>query len=427
MQTEYVSKAGYVAAVLVIIFAFATAFLKEAGLVEAFSLLALYGTVVVVFVAMFAYELFAQHTHNKCHNTPVQSIAFSPHRSVILRSVSYRFITLLLPLLVAYALVHGLAGMEFEWYTVHSHVLVFYGYAMVLFVISAPIYMYVTLLYRGELKYEFNDYAILTMVGLRALYGKLAGKSAYTLYKNRRVKKMGLVYVVNFFFITLMAHFLLNEHKEFTAALHKMLQEGFSAQHWFLQVKSGFGVLLHLLFTIDVSIGMIGYAFASRWLGNRTKSVETSIIGWAVALACYPPLNSMIGAGWFYFGEPQTQSLIVSDVGVTVVMALLLVAYSIYVWATVAMGFKFSNLTNRGIVTAGPYRFVRHPAYASKNIAWIIDSTHVFTSVWATLIFFSWTTLYTLRALTEERHLKKDKAYEDYVKKVPYRFIPKVF
>jgi protein-S-isoprenylcysteine O-methyltransferase Ste14 len=103
-----------------------------------------------------------------------------------------------------------------------------------------------------------------------------------------------------------------------------------------------------------------------------------------------------------------------------------LFAYGIYVWSTIALGFKFSNLTNRGIVTTGPYAYVRHPAYASKNTAWIIDSTFVFTNIWATLLFFSWTTLYALRALTEERHLHKDKAYQVYADKVRYRFIPKV-
>ena len=32
--------------------------------------------------------------------------------------------------------------------------------------------------------------------------------------------------------------------------------------------------------------------------------------------------------------------------------------------------FRFSNLTHRGIITSGPYRFTKHPSYVSKNIAW---------------------------------------------------------
>ncbi len=48
----------------------------------------------------------------------------------------------------------------------------------------------------------------------------------------------------------------------------------------------------------------------------------------------------------------------------------LLVALAVFSWASIALGFKASNLTNRGIVTHGPYAFVRHPAYAAKNLAW---------------------------------------------------------
>jgi hypothetical protein len=42
----------------------------------------------------------------------------------------------------------------------------------------------------------------------------------------------------------------------------------------------------------------------------------------------------------------------------------------IYAWATVVFGIRFSNLTYRGVLTNGPYRFTRHPAYLSKNLFW---------------------------------------------------------
>ena len=42
----------------------------------------------------------------------------------------------------------------------------------------------------------------------------------------------------------------------------------------------------------------------------------------------------------------------------------------VYAWATVAFGLRFSNLTYRGVITHGPYRFTRHPAYLSKNLFW---------------------------------------------------------
>ena len=47
---------------------------------------------------------------------------------------------------------------------------------------------------------------------------------------------------------------------------------------------------------------------------------------------------------------------------------------AIYASASVALNFKASNLTHRGIIATGPYRFIRHPAYICKNMAWWIGS-----------------------------------------------------
>ena len=80
-----------------------------------------------------------------------------------------------------------------------------------------------------------------------------------------------------------------------------------------------------------------------------------------------------------------------------------------------ALGFKASNLTNRGIVSHGPYACVRHPAYIAKNLAWWIgalptlycafSSGDVRAAGYSLLALCGWTTIYALRAITEERHL----------------------
>jgi protein-S-isoprenylcysteine O-methyltransferase Ste14 len=109
----------------------------------------------------------------------------------------------------------------------------------------------------------------------------------------------------------------------------------------------------------------------------------------------------------------------------TLILIILFLLYTIYVLSTVTLGFKFSNLTNRGIVTIGPYSIVRHPAYVSKNLSWWIDNTFVLTNIWATVAMILWNSIYIARALTEERHLSKDREYMEYREKVKYLFIPK--
>jgi protein-S-isoprenylcysteine O-methyltransferase Ste14 len=96
--------------------------------------------------------------------------------------------------------------------------------------------------------------------------------------------------------------------------------------------------------------------------------------------------------------------------------------WGIFVWASISLGFKASNLTNRGIVKTGPYRFVRHPAYAAKVLIWIIQG--IFFGQFGIFIMLGFMLIYFLRAWTEERHLSMDPDYVEYMRLVKWRFIP---
>jgi len=86
----------------------------------------------------------------------------------------------------------------------------------------------------------------------------------------------------------------------------------------------------------------------------------------------------------------------------------------------VIFGCRFSNLTHRGILTNGPYRLSKHPAYLSKNLSyWLIAVPFISTTGSADalrgcLMLGLVNVIYFLRARTEERHLSRDPAYVAY-------------
>jgi protein-S-isoprenylcysteine O-methyltransferase Ste14 len=195
-----------------------------------------------------------------------------------------------------------------------------------------------------------------------------------------------------------------------------------------------FWFLLHLILFVDVLVFTFGYLVELPRLGNRIRSVDPSLLGWCAALVCYPPFNTVT---FYVFGSTASDFPQFDDPTAHAVLnALLLLMMALYTWASVAMGWKGSNLTHRGIVDYGPYRFVRHPAYICKNTAWWIGSLPVFakafeqsltTGVWAVVAMVSWSAIYLLRALTEEDHLKRvDGEYAAYAARVRWRFIPGV-
>ena len=114
------------------------------------------------------------------------------------------------------------------------------------------------------------------------------------------------------------------------------------------------------------------------------------------------------------------------------VSLVMLALIGVYTWATVAFGLRFSNLTNRGIICSGPYRFVRHPAYITKNLFWWLEAMPFMAADWRVgvrccICLLGVNLIYGLRAWTEERHLLREPHYREYCQRVRGRFIPGVW
>ena len=181
--------------------------------------------------------------------------------------------------------------------------------------------------------------------------------------------------------------------------------------------------LITFMFVIDVAFATVGYILALKPLDSHIRSATPFAAGWMAALICYPPFILMGDGGPFDY-HPGTQEWSAWFAGHPIVLSafgvVLVALTAIYAWATVAFGFRFSNLTNRGIMTHGPYAFSRHPAYLSKNLFWMVSTVPFLTTgswvdaVRATLLMGAVAGVYYWRARTEERHLMLDPAYVAY-------------
>lgn len=196
-----------------------------------------------------------------------------------------------------------------------------------------------------------------------------------------------------------------------------------------------FNISISLIFSIDVGLAWCGYVISSRWVDNITESAEPSVLGWVVCVCCYPPFQQILG---FVASAPGEKEVMRFDNQwlITMFELMMVFSYVVYMSATLWFGVRFSNLTNRGIIRRGPFAFIRHPAYASKNFAWwcvmfpaiIYNATHtgMGVAIMQTLGLCVMTGFYYMRAMTEERHLSADPYYIEYCKQVKYRFIPGV-
>ncbi len=254
-----------------------------------------------------------------------------------------------------------------------------------------------------------------------------------------------LATLVKLQFMPLMAKFLFENAASFAKAAGNVLATWREAPSWGdLYAVHGHWAILYGALLLDTAVFFAAYALEHEKLGNRIRSVEPTVLGWAAALACYPVLNSVTGAafGWYASDFPNFAAAMGSETPWRTVSlaagALSVSLMCVYAWASLALGMKGGNLCARGTVDRGPYRWVRHPAYAAKNLAWGISALVPMTAgaaagKWGAVLaaacsVAAWAGTYHLRAVTEERHLASvDPDYRAYKKRVRWRYLPGVY
>ncbi len=227
------------------------------------------------------------------------------------------------------------------------------------------------------------------------------------------VREHFLIWFIKWFFTPIMFCILIDYVKDIYA---------FQWQGWPQSFFPLYNLLMDLLYLMDVSFGIIGYILTLRMLDNHIRSTEPTWFGWAVCLACYSPFYAFLyhqGIFQYEDGFEFQDWFALNPVKLYVFAFLILSGTCLYAMATVAIGYRISNLTYRGIITNGPYRWTKHPAYLGKIVSWWLISIP-FLSLEEPLVTLKYTLslmllslIFFLRALTEENHLSN---YPEYVK-----------
>jgi protein-S-isoprenylcysteine O-methyltransferase Ste14 len=169
-------------------------------------------------------------------------------------------------------------------------------------------------------------------------------------------------------------------------------------------------------------------------IAERAQSLEREDVrGWdrliLFFLLLVGPLSMMIVAG---LDERFGWSPQVSVALRLIALAIMVLGYTVGTWA-MAVNRYYSAVVriqkDRGqtVITDGPYRFVRHPSYATGNVASLMIPI-LLGSLWA-LIPCSLVVLGTIirTALEDKTLLEELDGYKEYAARVRYRLLPGVW
>lgn len=287
-------------------------------------------------------------------------------------------------------------------------------------------YFLLTYHFRASLREDYYDPAIrlihiFKQIVLRTLRGD-SRASVFRVLRKKYNRKVLLTLLMRAYFIPVMVSQVYGN-----MALAIDMGNKFSTDHRFMEMILWLSALIWLTDTINASVA---YCFESRWLENRTRSIDMTVGGWVVCLFCYSPLNQ-ITSYLFPFAptvvDDNPGSLVYASIGLFYIVKILQVSLlALHVYIDLSLGPSVANITFKKLQTRGAYGLVRHPGTITKLTFWLVISGF-YKGFWNTKMILgqmAWSVIYILRALTEERHLKKHEEYQDYMKKVRYRFIP---
>lgn len=158
-----------------------------------------------------------------------------------------------------------------------------------------------------------------------------------------------------------------------------------------------------------ITIGIVAFARFAKDIGINLISIISTVVA------------------SFYFLIIQLDPVGDGLLPEYITSSIQLFAICFQIYAKLCLGFSFGLLpANRGIITHGAYRIVRHPIYLGYFLNHIGFLLYAF-SIWNVIVFAILYFFQGIRIWQEEKVLRKDEQYQAYMNKTKYRFIPYVF
>jgi protein-S-isoprenylcysteine O-methyltransferase Ste14 len=163
------------------------------------------------------------------------------------------------------------------------------------------------------------------------------------------------------------------------------------------------------------------------WLGG-------AVLMGVLSLVRVPPRSSMVNlrsilATAAMMTIPALMRPGISSTGLFADLAIVveLIGIAFTQASRIYLGRRFGLLpANRGIVSGGPFRWMRHPIYSGWLVLTIgflmaYPTSRNIGMLFLSLPFLVW------RMDLEEEHLNEDPEYREYAAKTPYRLIPRIY
>ena len=148
----------------------------------------------------------------------------------------------------------------------------------------------------------------------------------------------------------------------------------------------------------------------------RRTPVRVTPNPWYWLLAFVATYGLLFVNAFAWTGRPLVPSIVTNG--------LALLSLAIFVYGRLSLGRSIGIIpANRGIVTRGAYRFVRHPLYTGlfvAMLAFVLRNYSPLTLLMASTIVM----LVMVKSVVEERFLRADPEYAAYMQRVRRRWIP---